>query len=90
MKETQAVSFACRVQRRAVQPYFFHSIENNSNVCYVQTKLIGAMDALGDGEHFEPSTASPADRTAAHRRAKGAKMCNFRTHAAWHTSHLRR
>ena len=33
-----------------------------------QTKLIGAMDALGEDEQFEPSTASPADRTAAHER----------------------
>ena len=28
------------------------------------------MDALGDGEHFEPSTASPADRTAVHERTE--------------------
>ena len=26
------------------------------------------MDALGEDEQFEPSTASPADRTAAHER----------------------
>ena len=50
------------------------------------------MDALGEDEQFEPSTASPADRTAAHELMEvteiGGEVCPTPS-CAWRASDVR-